>query len=98
MQTEILDGLDIESAPPLKGYVRFEAKPTAETILRFDKHEPLLVRWQYGLGRSAVFTSDAKARWAASWIYWKGFDKFWTQSEPRLAAAHAGGRGDGRVR
>jgi Ca-activated chloride channel homolog len=78
MQTEILDGLNIESAPPLRGYVRFEAKPTAETILRFDKREPLLVRWQYGLGRSAVFTSDAKARWASSWIRWTGFDKFWT--------------------
>jgi len=76
--TEILEGLDMTSAPPLKGYVRFEAKPTAETILRLDKREPLLVRWQYGLGRSAIFTSDAKARWAADWITWKGFDKFWT--------------------
>ncbi len=77
-QTEILDGLDIATAPPLKGYVRFEVKPTAETILRFDVHEPLLMRWQYGLGRSAVFTSDAKSRWAADWVAWKGFDKFWT--------------------
>jgi len=77
-QTEILEGLNIESAPPLKGYVRFEAKPSAETILTFDKHEPLLVRWQYGLGRSAIFTSDAKARWAAEWMHWKGYDKFWT--------------------
>ena len=77
-ETEILEGLDMASAPPLKGYVRFEAKPTAETILRLDKREPLLVRWQYGLGRSAVFTSDAKARWAADWVTWKGFDKFWT--------------------
>ena len=77
-QTEILDGLNIESAPPLKGYVRFEAKPSAETILRFDPREPLLMRWQYGLGRAAVFTSDAKTRWAADWIAWKGYDKFWT--------------------
>jgi uncharacterized membrane protein/uncharacterized protein YegL len=77
-QTEILEGIDIEAAPPLKGYVRFEAKPSAETILRFDKREPLLVRWQYGLGRSAVFTSDAKTRWASDWVTWKNFDKFWS--------------------
>ena len=77
-QTEILEGIDIEAAPPLKGYVRFEAKPSAETILRFDKREPLLVRWQYGLGRSAVFTSDAKTRWASDWVNWKNFDKFWS--------------------
>jgi hypothetical protein len=75
---EILEGVAIETAPSLKGYVRFIAKPSAETILRIDRKEPLLARWQYGLGRSAVFTSDAKARWAADWVAWKGFDKFWT--------------------
>jgi len=92
-QTEILEGLNIESAPPLKGYVRFEAKPSAETILRFDKREPLLVRWQYGLGRSAVFTSDAKMRWGSEWVTWKGFDKFWTNLSrdllPRTQAGEA---------
>jgi uncharacterized membrane protein len=77
-QAEILDGVAIDTAPPLKGYVRFIAKPTAETILRIDRKEPLLARWQYGLGRSAVFTSDAKTRWAAEWVNWKGYDKFWT--------------------
>jgi len=25
-----------------------------------------------------VFTSDAKARWAADWVTWKGFDRLWT--------------------
>ena len=25
-----------------------------------------------------MFTSDAKARWAADWVTWKGYDKFWT--------------------
>ncbi len=75
---EILDGVGIESAPALKGYVRFVAKPSADTILGFDPKDPLLVRWQYGLGRSVVFTSDAKSRWAADWVTWNGFDKFWT--------------------
>jgi uncharacterized membrane protein len=77
-ETEILDGVDFATAPALKGYVRFEAKPAADTILRIDQRDPLLVRWQYGLGRAAVFTSDAKTRWAADWVAWKGFDKFWT--------------------
>jgi Ca-activated chloride channel homolog len=75
---EILDGVGIDSAPALKGYVRFIAKPSADTILKIDEKEPLLVRWQYGLGRSVVFGSDAKSRWAADWVTWKGFDKFWT--------------------
>ncbi len=76
-RVEILNDVAMETAPPLKGYVRFEAKPTAETILTLDQHDPLLTRWQYGLGRSAVFASDAKARWATDWVAWKGYDKFW---------------------
>ena len=77
-QAEILEGINMESAPPLKGYVKFTAKPTADTILSIDRKDPLFTRWQYGLGRSAVWTSDAKSRWADAWITWKGFDKFWS--------------------
>jgi uncharacterized membrane protein len=76
-QAEILDGVGIESAPPLHGYVRYQANPTSDTILAADHDDPLLVRWQYGLGRAAVFTSDAKNRWAANWIAWPGYDKLW---------------------
>jgi uncharacterized membrane protein len=90
-RAEILEGTGIESAPALKGYVRFVAKPTAETILSIDKKDPLLARWQFGLGRSAVFASDAKARWAADWVTWKGYDKFWTNlTRDLLPHAQAG--------
>ena len=30
------------------------------------------------LGRAAVFSSDAKSRWASDWVKWPGYDKFWT--------------------
>lgn len=82
-QAEILSGLPMQEVPVLKGYVRFQAKPTAETILAIpsnssaEKDDPLFSRWQYGLGRAAVFTSDAKSRWAEAWVSWPGFDKFW---------------------
>ena len=76
-QAEILDGVGMDSAPQLKGYVRFVSRPTSDTILMADREDPLLVRWQYGLGRAAVFTSDAKNRWAANWVQWPGFDKLW---------------------
>ncbi len=77
-RAEILNGVNMDSAPQLKGYVRFIAKPTAETILLLDQKDPLLARWQYGLGRSAVFASDAKSRWAADWVTWPGYNTFWT--------------------
>ena len=31
---------------------------------------PLLARWQYGLGKAVVFTSDVKNRWASKWMEW----------------------------
>jgi uncharacterized membrane protein/uncharacterized protein YegL len=96
-KAEVLDGVGVESAPALKGYARYAAKPGAETILSINeqKKDPLYVRWQYGLGRAAVFTSDAKSRWAQAWVAWPGFDKFWiniardllTHTDPSEASA-----------
>ena len=87
-KAEILEGVGMESAPALKGYVKYEAKKSADLILAVDQKDPLLVRWQYGLGRSAVFTSDAKSRWAEAWVSWNGFDKFW-QNVARDLLPHA---------
>jgi hypothetical protein len=74
---EVLDGVGVEHAPTLQGYVRFEARRAADTILEAGHGDPLLVRWQYGLGRVAVFTSDAKSRWAANWVSWPGYGRLW---------------------
>jgi Ca-activated chloride channel family protein len=76
-KAEILEGVGMEAAPALAGYVRFLAKPTADVILDVDRQDPLYVRWQYGLGRAAIFSSDAKSRWARGWVSWAGFDRFW---------------------
>ncbi len=90
---EILEGAGMEQAPPLLGYLKFVAKPQAETILEVDEKDPLLARWQYGLGRAAVFASDAKARWAVNWVAWPGYDRFWTNLLrdllPRAAAGES---------
>ena len=75
----VLEGLDFETAPELKGFVATMAKDTAEVLLEGPDEEPLLARWQYGLGRASMFTSDCKNRWAANWIEWDGYGKFWAQ-------------------
>ena len=76
--SDLLDKIDTAKIPDLAGYVRFDPKPTADEVLEVDGKDPLLVHWQYGLGRSTVFTSDAKSRWSANWIKWGGFDTLWT--------------------
>lgn len=53
-------------------------EPAAPGEENNSKRDPLYVRWQYGLGRAAVFSSDAKSRWAEAWVTWPGFDKFWS--------------------
>ncbi len=72
----------IDSAPALRGYVATSAKDSAQVILSGPApfSDPVLASWQYGLGRAVAFTSDARARWAANWIPWEGFARFWSQT------------------
>ncbi|MBX9964144.1 MAG: VWA domain-containing protein [Burkholderiales bacterium] len=78
-KAETIRGVDFEHAPPLRGYASTKLKDGAELTLSTETGAPLLARWQYGLGRAAVFTSDAKNRWAADWLGWPGYGKFWSQ-------------------
>lgn len=74
---EILKGL--AGVPPLNAYCLVETRPLSRVGMRTHKDDVLLASWQYGLGSSLAFTSDAKARWAAAWVPWDGFGQFWAQ-------------------
>lgn len=76
---QALRGIDFSGAPGLRGIVPIKPKAMAEVLLRTHIGEPLLVRGRRGLGRTAAFASDAKARWAARWMSWSGFPKLWSQ-------------------
>jgi Ca-activated chloride channel homolog len=77
--TQVLSGLDMETAPFLLGYVVTRPKPTSEFILASEAGDPLLVWWRYGLGMTVAFTSDAKSQWSAEWLTWPQFGPFWAQ-------------------
>ncbi len=78
-KAQVLKGIDFETAPDLLGYAVAKAKEKSEVLLESPREDPLLVRWQYGLGRTAAFTSDLKDRWAVNWLRWNGYSKFWSQ-------------------
>ena len=40
---------------------------------------PLLAHWNYGLGRSVAFTSDAGFKWTTGWQNWDHYAAFWSQ-------------------
>ena len=77
--TPVLNGLELDSAPFLLGYVVTRPKPTSEFILASESGDPLLVWWRYGLGMTVAFTSDAKSQWATEWLAWPHFGPFWAQ-------------------
>ncbi|HEY2746401.1 MAG TPA: VWA domain-containing protein [Polyangia bacterium] len=93
-RAELLEGVGIESAPPLKGYVSTKPKPMSDVVLVSDLGEPILARWRVGLGQAAAFTSDVKNRWAVNWLKWPGYGKFWAHLV-RSTMRHATG-GSGR--
>lgn len=76
----IMEG--INALPSLLGYVGTTAKAASQVILRAPNEfeDPILVAWQYGLGRSVAFTSDATARWGVNWVTWEDFSRFWSQA------------------
>jgi len=77
--TQVLGGLELDTAPLLLGYVVTRPKPTSEFILASESGDPLLAWWRYGLGMTVAFTSDAKSQWAAEWLAWPQFGPFWAQ-------------------
>jgi len=77
---EVFKGIDWGSAPPLLGYNISSLKPTAGLSLISHRKDPIFAGWRYGLGRAVAFMSDDRAKWAAPWINWSGYSKFWAQA------------------
>lgn len=76
----ILQGID--GLPSLYGYVATTPRPAAQVVMRgFEPYsDPILATWQYGLGRTVAFMSDATSRWGTDWVSWDGFSRFWGQT------------------
>lgn len=73
-----LAGVDLEHIPTLRGRTTTVIKDEAMQIITSDNDDPLLAFWPVGLGRSAVFASDVKDRWASSWVGWPGYGPFFS--------------------
>ncbi|MEM1070792.1 MAG: VWA domain-containing protein [Planctomycetota bacterium] len=81
----LLDGID-RVLPPVSGFVLTQVKDSSlpQVLVRSPKPDSpenatILAVWQYGLGRTAVLTTDAGARWTSAWTEWAGYEKFYSQ-------------------
>ncbi|WP_158265421.1 VWA domain-containing protein [Blastopirellula marina] len=81
---EILKGLP-SGFLPVKGYVMTTPKDSPLVDIPLMLPEPvgqsnaLMATWQYGIGRSVCWTSDAGQRWTTDWTGWDGFEKLFLQ-------------------
>jgi uncharacterized membrane protein len=84
---QLLDASDefvrgLSGFPDVYGIVLTNKKADPKVVMPIaagKMHDPILAHWQTGLGRSAVFTSDATPIWAAQWIGSSLYSKFWAQ-------------------
>ena len=72
-------GVDFAGGPQLRGYVESKPKRFSDVLLEARKDLPLLAETHYGLGKTVVFLSDVKNRWATDWLGWPGYAKLWGQ-------------------
>ncbi|HEX2184513.1 MAG TPA: VWA domain-containing protein, partial [Chloroflexota bacterium] len=95
-------GLVPADFPPLHGYVRVSPKRGAETVLSSDQEEVVLAEWQYGLGRSLVWTADAQGEWSKDWVPTEQYRRLWPQAvrwtmpAPAVPGLQVAVGGDGR--
>ena len=88
-----LEGVDLAHAPALRGRTAVVVKDDAMELLETEDGDPLLAFWPIGLGRTAVFASDVKDRWASDWLRWKGYGPFFTSIVRSIARQRAAGVG-----
>lgn len=76
----ITDGFPWAASRPLLGYNATTKKDLASVTMFTPQGDPLFAHWNFGLGKSMAFTSDARRRWAAPWMGWGPGQALWTQS------------------
>ena len=84
-----LASVDLARMPKLKGRTATVLKDGAMELVATDEEDPLLAFWPIGLGRTAVFASDVKDRWAADWVRWRGYGPFFASVVRALQRQHA---------
>lgn len=76
----ILNGIETSAMPVIDGYNFAEARADAQVDLASDRGDPLLAKWQLGLGRVVAWTADDGSDYAAAWSSWPQYDQFWGQA------------------
>lgn len=63
--------------PELKGYVATTPKERSIQLLQSHYGDPILCHWQYGLGKTVVWTSDVTGEWSGNYSGWENTQLLW---------------------
>ena len=66
-----------KSLPVLHGYIATTQKQGANVLLASHNNDPIIALWQYGLGKTAAFTSDVKNLWTGEYALWEDYPTLW---------------------
>ena len=61
--SKLIDGIYSDGIPHISGYVATTVKTGAREVLSTDEEDPLLATWQYGLGTSISWMTNASGSW-----------------------------------
>lgn len=70
LTSQLTKDLSLKDAPTLRGYAKAKPKKSSELILRSSRGDPILSRWNYGLGRVAVLTTALGGKWSNDFFQW----------------------------
>lgn len=66
-----------KGVPKMNAYIATTKKGRAESVLVSEREDPILTRWQYGLGRTIAWTTDLKGEWSHQWPVWENWSPLW---------------------
>ncbi|GAA0432316.1 VWA domain-containing protein [Lentibacillus halophilus] len=66
-----------KGVPQMNAYIATTLKGRAQQVLTSEKNDPVLARWQYGLGKTVAWTSDLSGEWAGDWPKWENWSPLW---------------------
>ncbi|MGJ7910661.1 VWA domain-containing protein [Neobacillus sp. LXY-1] len=68
-----------QGIPKMNAYIAVTPKNRAQLPIISQKKDPILAKWQYGLGTTFAFTSDVTGKWSGDFSRWADWPKFLSQ-------------------
>ena len=74
---KLVEGLYADGLPNISGYIGTTTKGAAREIITTDQDDPLLSGWQYGLGHTVAWMTNASGTWNESLSQMDDYAEMW---------------------